>query len=144
MENFLLHSHFFFLTILFSSLRKSPLLSPGPSSLICQLSFFHYLFLSFSQSPFISLTGFSFSVCLSLRIFFILKSHFFPTLHGKSVLLEMCCIMTHLWLILRLKVTYCRDGKTEFSLCYVHCFLSLFLWQQPCYPLLARPMEVKP
>lgn len=112
----------------------------GPFSPICSSYFslsLDVIFISFYLSDRV------FIFALSLRISFIPKSHF-CTLHSKSVLLEMCSIMMYLRLIHRLKTTYSRDGKTEFSVCYVHCFLSVLLCQQPCYPLLPRPMEVKP
>lgn len=95
---------------------------------------FYYLQLSLSPSSFISLTGISFSLflwgfSLSLKVIS-------SALWSNSIHPEM--------LIFRLKATCCRDGKTDISLLCHHLFLTLFFWKNPCYPLLANPMEVKP
>lgn len=74
-----------FLVILFTSIKNhlcSLQVCPSFCSFICCSHF--YLWLSLSSSPFIYLTGFSFS-CFCVRIFFIPKSFFF-TLQSKSVL----------------------------------------------------------
>lgn len=77
----------------------------GPFSPICSSYFslsLDVIFISFYLSDRV------FIFSLSLRISFIPKSHF-CTLHSKSVLPVMCCIM-----MVSVKATYWRNGGTEF------------------------------